>query len=66
MNDFIGKDVTLQVFDELGRLITSLQLDQLSESTLKLNIADYNDGLYFINIQAANTQPLVKRFVKIK
>lgn len=55
--------LTLEVFDVLGKKVYSQQISELSS---KVNIGEWNSGLYLVRLSSPNQDiTLTKRFVKL-
>lgn len=49
-NDIIAASKTLRIYDIYGKMIKEQQLS-LNENQVNINVADYPEGVYFVQIQ---------------
>lgn len=60
---FSGLNVEVQVLNNLGQQVQSIQLDALSAGPVRLEVTTYEDGLYYIRMIANGQDDLVQKFV---
>lgn len=58
------KDLELQVFDIFGKMVTS-QTIKPDEKEILMNIASWNNGVYYFRLVYGNTAVATEKFVKI-
>jgi hypothetical protein len=54
---------TLNIYDQLGRIIIVKELDQLSDF-ITIDLSEYNNGMYFVNIVSGNQKLSAKLIVE--
>jgi uncharacterized protein YcfL len=64
LKNLVGKKGSIQLTNQYGQVVKELDMGQIQTEVLKLNTADYTNGLYYLQIQLEN-QPIVVKKVMI-
>ena len=64
--DFAGRSAEIQIYSPLGVLMDGVSLDEIPETAIRFNVADYQAGLYTITVKVDQRKRFSKRFVKMK
>jgi PKD repeat protein len=60
-----GNALNVMVYNQLGQQLNSeSHMLYKGNNTLDINISDLPEGIYFVRLQAANSVPLLKMFIK--
>ena len=63
--NFEGRSAVVQIYSPLGVLMDAVSVDEIQESPLRFNVANYQAGLYTITVKVDQRKIFSKRFVKI-
>ncbi|MCC6724628.1 MAG: T9SS type A sorting domain-containing protein [Saprospiraceae bacterium] len=66
LSKFMGRQVTIEVYNRFGHLVHREQLDELTEAVQQVRIDGWNDGMYFVQVTAASRRPIAQRLVVAK
>lgn len=60
---YVGKNGKLTIANQLGQVMKSVQLAQISEEPTPIYLENYQNGFYFLNIAVDNAPVLVEKFL---
>ncbi len=63
MSKLAGRNVTVMVYDQIGRPVYREQIDNAAETLHSIPTDGWEEGLYFVELLPENRQPLTKRLV---
>lgn len=63
LTEWAGKAVDIQLFDELGRLVKTIQIDQVEDNTLQIDTNNFAQGVYILSVQSGNESAQIKKLV---
>jgi hypothetical protein len=66
VTDFIGKQVTIAVFNQNGQKIKELRFDQLDIPWVEIDLGDVPSGQFFIQLNAAGMRSVSKKMMVSK
>jgi hypothetical protein len=61
IKNLLGKKGSIQLTNQYGQVVKELDMEQLQTEVLKINTADYTNGLYYLQIQLENQASVVKK-----
>ena len=59
-------DGQLQIFNQLGQQVHQVNLDNQSTQQVKLDVREYMEGIYNIQLTNGTEEPVTKQFIKIR
>ena len=62
LENFVGEDCTIQIYNQLGMLQYEQQVDQLAEDRLRINLENFSFGMHALNIKS-NTKQASQKFI---
>lgn len=63
LNEYIGKKVLIELYSPEGKLMYSIQLDEVVHSSQTIALDRYPDGMYFVKVKAEGLPEVTKRIV---
>lgn len=66
MTKHAGKSARLSVYNQLGRLHETIEINEIPESAFELNLNEYMNGVYFLYIEIDETRAVSKKFIVSK
>jgi len=61
-----GKDFDLYIYNQLGQLQSSVNIEEVQAGVLRYDISQLENGMYFIEMTLENKRPVTKRFMVAK
>ncbi len=65
VENFIGEDVTIQIYNRLGMLQKEQQINQLAEGMIRVDLNNFSLGMHVLSIRS-NTQQANQKFIVFK
>ena len=59
-------DGQLQIFNQLGQQVHQVNLDNQTTQQVKIDVRDYMEGIYNIQLANGTKEPVTKQFIKIR
>lgn len=66
LTDFIGKQVSLAIFNQQGKKVHELRFEELATPFVDINLADEASGQFFIHLVADGMRPVSKKIMLLK
>ena len=63
LNSFLGQSAEIQIFNNLGQIMLSETIKEISEGNIRLNVADFKNGLYNLTIKIDDLRPVSQKIV---
>lgn len=63
LKDYLGEKATIQIFDHSGKLMKTKGLDSIEEKSYRIDLANFNSGIFTATIQVSDKMRLAKQFV---
>ncbi|MEZ4948298.1 MAG: SdrD B-like domain-containing protein [Saprospiraceae bacterium] len=63
LKGYEGKDITIQLVDQLGRLVKEETIDNASDTRYEINISNARNGVYTLWIFADESKPVGKKLI---
>ena len=63
MGDYLGKKVSLMIYDGAGKALQFIEIDKLQEPTQRIDLNDYETGTYYISIQVDDQPEVTKKVI---
>ncbi|MCB0662424.1 MAG: hypothetical protein KDC24_06775 [Saprospiraceae bacterium] len=63
LNRFAGQHVTVQIVNNLGVVVRTLEFDNLSEENVRLDVSDFLDGMYKIFVQPESQKAVYETLI---
>ena len=63
LGDYLGEKAMLRIFNNAGQLLEVIEIDEIQVPTQRLDLSQYNDGLYLINIQVEGYEEVTKKLM---
>lgn len=58
-----GKPARLTVYNQLGQLRETIEINEIPESAFELNVNDYINGVYFLYIEIEDARAVSRKFI---
>jgi cephalosporin-C deacetylase-like acetyl esterase len=66
LNAYGGGQGALRIYDPFGKLVWEMQENRFPSRQIKLDIANFQDGIYFLMTEGAGLRVLLNKFVVLK
>ena len=63
LKGYHGKDINIQLIDQMGQAIKSIQLDNVEDNTYTIELDGLTNGMYSFWIFAEGTKPVGKKMI---
>ena len=63
LTDFVGKDIQIQVIDQLGKPVRSIKVDDVAEAYQTIDLLNMNNGIYTVRILSDGLKPVGKKVI---
>ena len=63
LKNFIGKNTTVQMYDARGVLQIERSINEIENTLLEIDVANYNNGFYMISIDIEGQKRMVEKIV---
>jgi Domain of unknown function DUF11/Secretion system C-terminal sorting domain/HYR domain len=63
MEPYHRKEVTIRIMNQLGREISLLQIDDLLTASAEIQLTDYQNGIYFVQISSPGQRDLIRKLI---
>ncbi len=63
LSDFAGQSADLMIYDGLGQLVQTMQVDQVGTSPISVQLGDLPDGVYAVGVNVLGARLQARRFV---
>ncbi len=63
LQEYIGKNVQIELYSLEGKLMQLIQLDEILQNTQTMLLDRYASGMYFVKLKSAGLPDVIKRFV---
>ena len=60
LQELMGEQATIRVFNGLGQLLEMIEIDEIQLPTQRLDLQQYQDGVYMINVQSKDFEETKK------
>jgi hypothetical protein len=61
LKNLVGKKGNIQLTNQYGQVVKEVNMEQIETEMLKINTADYTNGLYYLQIQLENQAAVVRK-----
>lgn len=61
--DFIGKEVTVQIMNQLGQTVMVRRLNEVQNPVENIRLDNFTEGVYFLTLRTEGQEPLTKKFI---
>ena len=59
----VGRTARISVYNQVGQLQEVIELEEVPASVIQLDVSNYQNGAYYMNIEIDNAQPVTKKFL---
>jgi len=63
LNDYVGENATIEIFDNSGRLMKTKKIDQIEMDSYSIDLLNFKSGVYTAAIIVRDKMRLAKQFV---
>jgi hypothetical protein len=61
--EFIGKEVTVQIMNQLGQTVMVRRLNDVQNPVENIRLDNFAEGVYFLNLRTEGQEALTKKFI---
>ena len=61
LTTFAGKQGNIKIMNLYGQLVQELEIEEISSQLTRIDLSDFQNGLYHLSIVVKNTQPITKK-----
>ena len=58
-----GRPARISVYNQVGQLQEIILVDEVPASPIQLNVENYQNGAYYMNIEVENERAISKKFI---
>ena len=58
-----GRRARISVYNQIGQLQEIIDLEEAPASVIQLDVSQYQNGAYYMNIEIENAEPVTKKFL---
>ncbi len=66
LENYKDRDVTIQLVDQVGRLVKEMDLPQLSDTKVRMELDDISNGSYFVFVRSKEGHRFTRKLMVIK
>jgi len=63
LKTFAGKHGTIKIMNLYGQLVQELQIEEFSTELTRIDVSNFQNGLYHLSIEVDNRQPITKKIL---
>nr|MBP8240322.1 T9SS type A sorting domain-containing protein [Saprospiraceae bacterium] len=61
--DFIGKEVTVQIMNQLGQTVMVRRLNEVQNPVENIRLDNFAEGVYFLTLRTEGQEAITKKFI---
>ncbi|HRJ17357.1 MAG TPA: T9SS type A sorting domain-containing protein, partial [Saprospiraceae bacterium] len=61
--EFMGKDVTVQIMNQLGQTVMVRRLNEVQNPVENIRLDNFAEGVYFLTLRTEGQEALTKKFI---
>lgn len=61
--EFLGKDITINVMDQMGRVVLSRNINELQTQQEQINVSNLPGGMYILSLMAEGQSAQIQKFI---
>ena len=59
----VGRTARISVYNQIGQLVEIIEVEEVPASPIEMNVENYQNGAYYMNIEIENTEAFTKKFL---
>ena len=59
----VGRTARITVYNQIGQVQEVIDVEEVPASPVELNVNNYQNGAYYMNIEVENTNTITKKFI---
>ena len=63
LSHFKGESGNIKILNLYGQLIQEVKIDEITENVMRLDMGNFQNGLYHLNIKVGSAQPITKKIL---